>query len=272
MGTDRFFEQPGARLRLRVDGGGRAVLLLHGWALDLEQWEPQVGELGSDRRLIRFDRRGFGLSTGAPALDADVRDALALLDHLGERRAALVGSSQGARVALRVALAAPGRVERVVLDGPPNELRQAPAPEGAPVAPELPLEQYRELARAGRIEEVRRRWSQHPFTRLSTPDAAAQARLDRMLGRYTGQDLLQPSTDAAVLGRAELRRVQAPVLIVGGEHDLPSRLAAGAALAEALPRAERLVLPGAGHLPNLDAPAAYARALREFLDRPLPGR
>jgi pimeloyl-ACP methyl ester carboxylesterase len=57
------------------------------------------------------------------------------------------------------------------------------------------------------------------------------------------------------------------VLIVNGELDTRARRRAGEALARALPAAERIVLPGAGHLPNLDTPGAYNDALRAFLRR-----
>src|SRR5690606_30341056 len=53
---DRFVEAPGARLRLRDDGSGPAVVLVHGWAWDLELWEPLLARLSAHCRLIRVDR------------------------------------------------------------------------------------------------------------------------------------------------------------------------------------------------------------------------
>ncbi|HEV7445203.1 MAG TPA: alpha/beta fold hydrolase, partial [Steroidobacteraceae bacterium] len=67
MDNDRFLEMTDARLRYRDEGTGPAILLIHGWSLDLDMWEPQVGDLSRSFRLIRFDRRGYGLSSGKPS-------------------------------------------------------------------------------------------------------------------------------------------------------------------------------------------------------------
>ncbi|MGH8327277.1 MAG: alpha/beta fold hydrolase, partial [Steroidobacteraceae bacterium] len=79
---DRYLPVTGALLRYREEGRGAPVLLIHGWTLDLDMWEPQVAGLGGSFRLVRFDRRGFGLSSGRASLASDVQDALAVCDHL----------------------------------------------------------------------------------------------------------------------------------------------------------------------------------------------
>src|SRR5262245_43528950 len=93
----RELELPGVRLRSRDEGTGRAVVFIHGWTLDLDMWEPQL-PLASELRLVRYDRRGFGGSTGLPSLATDVDDLRALLHSLGIVSPLLVGMSQGARV------------------------------------------------------------------------------------------------------------------------------------------------------------------------------
>ena len=78
--------------------------------------------------MIRYDRRGFGLSEGTPGRAADAEDLGRLLDHLRLDAATLVGLSQGARVALAFALRQPERVSALVLDGPPDETGDAARP------------------------------------------------------------------------------------------------------------------------------------------------
>src|SRR5471030_2146970 len=97
---DRYFAADGARLRYRDEGSGPALLLVHGWTLDLEMWNALSAALRADFRVVRFDRRGFGLSSGEPGVELDIADLAALCRHLGLERVALVGMSQGARAVL----------------------------------------------------------------------------------------------------------------------------------------------------------------------------
>src|SRR5260370_42180588 len=83
-------------------------------------WEPQVGALSDSFRLIRFDRRGYGLSSGTPSLADDAADVQALCRHLAVRRAAFVGMSQGARILHRLAGAIPESSCCLLFDGAPD--------------------------------------------------------------------------------------------------------------------------------------------------------
>jgi len=258
--ADRFFVTDGARLRYRDEGGGPSLLLVHGWTLDLEMWDPQVQELQDAFRVVRIDRRGFGLSSGIPNPDRDASDLAALCHHLEIDRVALLGMSQGARSVLDFAIAAPVRVSAIVLDGPPT-------PESVAADEDVPVAHYRALIRADGIEEFRREWARHPLTQLHTDDARTHALLAAMLARYTGADLAAPSPRPASSDiRASLASVAAPVLIVNGELDLPSRLRAAERLGSLLPQVERALVAAAGHLPNLDNPDAYNALCRTFLN------
>ncbi|HEV7135522.1 MAG TPA: alpha/beta hydrolase [Steroidobacteraceae bacterium] len=259
---DRRLRVAGALLRYRDEGRGPAVLLIHGWSLDLDMWAPQVARLSDSFRLVRWDRRGFGLSSGRASLSADVQDTLSLCDELKLDRIACVGMSQGARVALHLCRIAPERLSCVVLDGPPRMLAQDSAHEAA----DVPLEEYRELVAHGELQTFRRRWASHPLMQLQTGTAEARALLARMAARYSGKDLLlelpvsEDHWECAVAGS-----LRTPALIITGEHDLLSRVQAADALAEALPLARRASIAAARHLPNLDHPSSYNAVLRAFL-------
>lgn len=261
---DIYLPVASALLRCRDEGRGPAVLLIHGWTLDLEMWEPQAAALGDSFRLVRFDRRGFGLSSGRASLSADVQDALSLCDRLQLDRLACVGMSQGARVALHLCRIAPERLSCVVLDGPPRTLTQDTGRE----AGDIPLAEYRSLVSGGDIETFRRRWTSHPLMQLETRAAQPRSLLARMTTRYSGKDLLQDLPEAEDhWDRALIASLTTPALIITGEHDLPARIRAADALGEALPRAQRASIPAARHMPNLDNPLSYNTALRSFLDR-----
>lgn len=261
---DLYLPVAGALLRYRDQGHGPAVLLIHGWTLDLEMWEPQVLGLDNSFRLIRSDRRGFGLSSGRASLAADVQDVLALCAELQIERLACLGMSQGARVALHLCRIAPERISCVILDGPPRMLAAEAAEEGE----DVPLAEYHLLVAGGDVATFRRRWASHPLMRLQTRAMEPRALLGRIAARYSGRDLLQelPARedhwDPAVI--AALRT---PALVLTGESDLPVRLRAADALSEALPCAQRAHIAAAGHIPNLDNPLMYNTVVRSFLER-----
>jgi pimeloyl-ACP methyl ester carboxylesterase len=259
--SDRYFEHRGARLRYRDQGAGAAIVLVHGWTLDLEAWEPQAADLGETFRVIRLDRRGFGLSSGVPSVADDVSDLQALIDRLQLDRTVLIGNSQGARVTLEFALAHPQRLSAIVLDGAPNTALPSDNED------EVPLAHYRELVRTRGIDAFREEWAQHPFTQLQTRDVATRELLARILARYPGRDLRESPQSTSTRDASDLGRFHGPALVVNGELDTDSRKTNGEALARALPAAERRLLPRAGHLANLDEPRAYNDLIRRFLAR-----
>jgi 3-oxoadipate enol-lactonase len=263
---DQHFRSGDASLRLRDQGRGPAVVFMHAWTLDLGAWQPQAAALAESFRVIRYDRRGFGLSEGTPGRAADVRDLGRLLDHLGLDAATLVGASQGARVALGFALEFPERVHALVLDGPPDEIGEC----GSAGDEDFSMAGYRRLVAERGVEAFRRAWQAHPLMRLHTGEPGAQELIARMLERYPARDLAGAAEALPPpAGAAALARFVKPVLVLNGELDTRLRRLAGEALARALPRAERVVVPGAGHLPNLDAPRAYNHAIHAFLQRQL---
>lgn len=259
--TDQYLTVEGARLRFRDEGAGSAVILLHGWTLDLEMWDQQVGRLRQQFRLVRVDRRGHGFSSGTPSPQRDVADVAALCNHLGLSRAALIGMSQGARVAVAFAGGAPERVNAVILDGPPS-FGLAPAYE------DVPLEHFRAVVRMHGMEAFRREWLRHPLMQLRTTDPRVRAHLIAMIARFAGNELAAPAPEPVLLPvPAPPASWNVPTLVLSGELDVPGRIQSADRLSAELPRAERAVIKGAGHLPNLDRPDEYSEICRAFLSR-----
>src|SRR5690606_25585359 len=98
------------------------------------------------------DRRGYGLSSGVPRIEDDIDDIDHLVAALGVERVAVVGMSQGARIALRWALRSPRQVSCMVLHGAPRET----APHAS--QPEIPVAHYRQLVRREGIDALRQIW------------------------------------------------------------------------------------------------------------------
>ncbi len=248
---DRFLERDRARLRWRLDGSGPAIALLHGWALDLEYWDPVTALLAGQFTVLRFDRSGFGLSEGPPDIHRNIVDLCALMDAAAIPRAVLVGMSQGARLAMHCAFQQPGRTRALVLDG-------APAME---TESELPLERYRRLLEAQGGTALHADILEHPLMRLHTDSARARALLTGVVAHYRGLDLLLQEAHAPA---PDLTMIAVPTLVLNGGHDSPARLAAGRSLQAAVPGASRIELAAAGHLAALDDPQGYAAAVGHF--------
>lgn len=117
-----FIDVQGTHVHLR-DEGPRTdpvpIVLLHGTSSSLHTWDGWVAELKSNRRVIRFDLPGFGLTgpfaAGDYRIESYVRFVAAVLDQLGVSRCAIAGNSFGGQVAWETALAHPGRIEKLIL-------------------------------------------------------------------------------------------------------------------------------------------------------------
>jgi len=180
-------DRPGRDAHLfEAAGQGRAVVFIHGFALNLREWDDQMKALSPQYRVIAYDRRGFGKSTGVADISTEPGDLKELLDTFGVRSAVLVGHSGGAGVAMRFAIAHGDRVDALVLyPGQP--------PQGFPILPSEP----NPLARMG--EFVRKYGLDSLFKFMSTlpqfwnppnrPDI--QARIDAMTATYSGRDLIE---------------------------------------------------------------------------------
>jgi len=176
----------------------------------------------------------------------------ALQVYYGDR-VALVGMSQGARLAIHFACRHPALVRGLVLDGAP----------AFDAEPELPLDRYRRILETIGVEAMRAEILAHPMMRLNGAGSEARRLLEQMLSRYRGLDLLHPVDHAHAPDTAALNL---PTLILNGSHDSPARLEAGHSLQASISGARQVGLPGAGHLALLDDPAGYVAAVGAFCD------
>ena len=147
-----------------------------------------------------------------------------------------------------------------MLDGAPLDESNSAAFE-----PEIPLEKFRELMATRGLDAFRREWLEHPLMRLHSARAPMRELLQQILARYPGRDL-QSTGFEADMPTAALSGIRTPTLILNGEFD-EARRRAGDAIHAAMAHAERAIVTGAGHLPNLDRPQEYNRILGDFVER-----
>lgn len=107
----------GVSLVYEIEGQGKPLVLIHGWAVHRGFWDGDMEAFARRYQVIRYDRRGCGESSGRVDYSADAADLKALLDLLGHSRVHVMGHSAGAGVALTFAVRYPEMVDGLVLFG-----------------------------------------------------------------------------------------------------------------------------------------------------------
>lgn len=251
----------GARLHYELQGDGFPVVLLHGGLLDLRVWDGQVGPLARHFTLLRYDLRGFGKTEAPAGPYAPYEELAALLDRFSMDRVHVIGHSLGGRIALDFALAWPERVSCLVL--------VAPGINGAPPSPEE-YAWYATIVGSGKGLEPRaiaEAWlgSDYLAAAMARPELAPVVRqwaLDNLGGLKPGANSPR-ALEPAAYGRLEELRM--PTLVVVGDRDNPAMRRNAEALARRVPAPTLVTLPGVGHLPHLERPADFNRAVLDYL-------
>jgi len=271
----------GLALRVQERGaevGGPPALLLHGFTGSVEAWgEPLLDRLAADgRRVLAVDLPGHGRS-GVPAdparcaMEAQLDDLEEALDTLGVGRAAWVGYSMGARLALGAAVLRPGRVAALVLEsGSP----------GLATEPERRKRREADEALAARLEaddpDALARfvddWMALPL--FETQRRLPAEVLARERRRRLGNDPLGLAASLRVFGTGSqpslwdrLDEVRAPTLLLTGALDAKFEALADR-MASRIPQAVRATVPGAGHAVHLERPDAWVERVTGFLADP----
>ena len=228
------------------------IVFLHGTRLSRAVWTPQMEALSDEFRAIAIDLPGHGERSSEPFALARAVDvvAAAIRDQAAGQRAVVVGLSLGGYVAMSLSAEQPNLVQGLVIAGASAE------PIGLGVLP------YRALAALlARLDGPRLDGLSARFYRMRYPPAIADPIVAGGFWSTGGAGALKALFNQRFLPR--LAAYPGPSLILNGELDLLFRWSAGR-FAAAAADGRRLRLAGALHLSNLDRPAAFSLAVREF--------
>lgn len=244
-------------------GEGPAVLLVHEGVADRRMWRGQVPVLARDHRVVAVDLRGFGETPNASGPFSNTDDLLEVLDELGIERAAVVGGSFGAKVALDFAVTHPGRVERLVLCPPvvpgrewSDRVRRAWQEEDEAL-------QAGDLDRA--VEVNVELWVDGPNRGPDAVDPEVRDLVRTMQRRAFELPEPDPPPEPAPDSAVRLADVRVPTLVVVGDEDVEDFLAMADAAAAGIPGARKVVVEGAAHVIALEKPQEFNAALLAFL-------
>jgi len=237
---------------------GPALVFANSLGTDHRVWDRVVPAFTADFRVIRYDKRGHGLSdapTGDYTIAEHTADLIGILDAKGISKAAVAGVSVGGLIAQSLALTATERVSALILSNTAAKIGTA----------ESWAERIAALESGG-IASI----ADAILDRWFSPDFFAH-RADELRG-WRNMLLRTPlagyrGTCAAIRDadfRDRVGTVAVPTLCIGGRHDGSTPPEAVQALADAIPGARFVLIEEAGHLPCVEAPAAVIAAMRSM--------
>ena len=245
------------------------MLFLHGFMGRSDDWRPTMAGLRERHFCAAVDLPGHGASTGLPpdryTMEGAALGVLDLLDRIPIRKATLVGYSMGGRIALYLALRHPDRFSALFLESASPGLKSARERATRRAADE----QRATRLENGDFEEFLRDWYRQP---LFAPLARDGELLGQTIEARRGNDPHELAKSLRGMGTGsqpslwdELSGLQAPSLAVAGELD-EKFVGISHLMERASPGIRTVVVPDVGHNVHVEAPAAYLRLLRNFLD------
>jgi pimeloyl-ACP methyl ester carboxylesterase len=248
-----------------IHGDGLPLVLVAGIASDSQSWLPAVGPLAEHFTVIAYDDRGVGRTAPHNAkvsttLLAD--DCAALIEHLGAAKVHVLGHSMGGFVAQELAARRPDRVDRLILVGT--------ALENTVRNDTLLLDMTRSLESGADPEAWFREFFRWIFTARFFQDETAVADALRLAVEYryrqTPERFRRQVEAVARFVAVDPSRIRAKTLVMTGSEDLPFPPEEGGALAEEVPNAEFLLVPGTAHSIHMEAADAFVDAVLRFLE------
>ena len=235
-------------------GSGEPIVFVHGFTLDHAMWQPQAEFFSKNYQVITYDARGFGKSSLPEGPYDHAADLSALLKHLGVGHVHLVGLSMGGRIAINFALNYPEKVKTLTLmdsalDGYKSEV------------------DWRVYAKEQGLEKAKENWLNHELFTVTKKRPEVVSALRAIIASYSGWHWLHhdPQIVASTHARDHLHEIIKPTLIVVGEGDLSYFHNIANVLATGIPNSQKVIVPNAGHMVNMEAPDGVNELLVDFI-------
>jgi pimeloyl-ACP methyl ester carboxylesterase len=267
-----FIDVAGMKVHVRDEGRRDdpvPIVLLHGTSASLHTWDGWVRALEGRRRIIRVDMPGFGLTGPSPdgdyTIGSYVRFATALLDHFDVQHCVLGGNSFGGWVAWETALAAPGRVEALILvDSAGYAIRSQSVPIGFRIA-RIPL-----LNRLMEVTLPRNLVESSVRNVYGSPGKVTPELVDRYyeltLRAGNRAALVQRFTQAPLgIDAARVRDIKVPTLILWGGRDRLIPAEYGGLFKRDIEGSRLVLFDDLGHVPQEEDPARTVAVVESFL-------
>lgn len=248
------------------DMGSRApVLFIHGYPLNRRMWQPQMDDLWDVARLLAVDLRGHGESEAPPgpySMDALADDCAEFLEAMRVRQPVVVcGLSMGGYVAMAFYRRHRARVGGLIF----TATRAAADSEAARAARNTAIVTAQTHGVAAIAESMLPKLFA-PATYDHNPALVARVKAMMLQTALAGVLGVLPALRDRADSTPMLPEIAVPTLVIHGEADAIVPLAEAQAMHAAIPNARLAIVPQAGHLPNLEQPARFNAAVRDFLE------
>ncbi len=267
-----FMTIKGQRIHYRDEGPREdpvPLVLIHGTSASLHTWEGWVGSLKGARRVISLDLPGFGLTgpsaDGIYSVAGYARLVLEFLDELKVQRFVVAGNSLGGEVAWRMALAAPARVEKLILvDSAGYDFQPESVPIGFTIARIPVLNRLTEflLPRSLVESSVRQVYGDPSRVTPALVDRYYELTLREGNRRALGQRLRQMDRGA---GSARIHEITVPTLILWGGRDRLIPPSNAHRFKTFIANSRLVIFDDLGHVPHEEDPVRTVAAVKEFL-------
>ncbi len=252
------------RLFFESAGTGIPFFFVHGGLADRRMWDGQFAFFSRHFRVIRYDGRGFGRSDTPSAPFYPHQDLKALFESLAVKRAVIMGQSMGGGISIDFALEYPEMVERLILVGP-----SLPGFSYSPDFLKKGLELF-SVARGRGPEEALRELFEDPYWSYTLPPiekSTLREKMGEMAAHFFrvfqwDPSLMRTSEPSAV---QRLSEIVVPTLVVTAEKEHAENRRVIGKLLRDVKGAHMAIIPGAGHMMNMEEPERFNRIVEDFL-------
>ncbi len=256
-----FAEVNGTKLYYEMKGNGPAIVFIHSGGFDRRTWDDQFSAFSDRYTVIRYDVRGYGKSPAPTKPYSDDEDLYQLLSYLKVSKAHIIGLSMGGRIAIDFGLAHPDMVATLV--------PVAPGLSGFPFTPEDTIELMKIIWSIQNDDgtPAGEAWlrSAYNAAAMENPEVAAKLRpiaIENSRVWLINIFFPRPPFPLAVQRLAEIR---VPTLLIRGNRDVPMITKIVETLEKNIPGAKKVIIPGAGHMVNVEKPEQFNSTVLDFL-------
>ena len=254
-------EVNGAKLYYEQMGEGYPLILIHGFSLNTRMWDDQFENFAKYYKVLRYDVRGFGKSSIPEEPYSHCKDLYSLMEFLGIDKAYVIGLSMGGGIAIDFTVEYPEKVDALI----PVDMTLS----GYQLSEEFiqRWNKYCLIARNEGASNAIQEWLDDPLFAPALKNSPVGEKLKDIASSYSGFHWLNPVPQIRMEPPAieRLSEIRVPTLIILGELDTPDFHLISDTLVSKIEGAKRIIIPGGGHMINMEKPYEFNQIVLDFL-------